>query len=266
MSRSSTRSRRRTALRSITDRPTETPSGQVAERALVHHLEVADDARQRSPQLVRHRRDERVLGPVELAEALHRLALLLERADLHQRRHQVVGQARADGELARLPASRHHRLHDHPADDLVAHGDRHARPSTGRPWPRRSPSRASRPSRGSSSTWSICSGSCCCAASISRAVSGSGRSTNELARGSRGHVVGLAPGALHRGVAVGVDRQHVAPVDADRPPDGLGRTVDQLARRRGPRCRAWCSSLTTAGWSGWSSRSAWTERISRTES
>ncbi len=139
MRRSSTRLRSRTALRSITDNPAETPFGSGPMRAVAHHLEVADDAGERCPQLVGDGRDEGVLGAVELLEPMHRLALLLEGAHLHQRGHQVVGEPGTDRQLALLPRSGVRRTAPSSSRRPRRPWRPAPRPATARRGPRRSP-------------------------------------------------------------------------------------------------------------------------------
>ncbi len=121
------------------------------------------------------------------------------------------------------------------------------------------------PSRGSSSARSTWSGSRCCAASNSCVVSTSGRSTNDRGRGRRATA----------GVALHVPRTPAwcspSTGSTSHRSTPSARPTDSAARLTScPDARSWvsaeCTSSTTSGCSGWSSSSAWTDRISSTES
>ena len=142
------------------------------------------------------------------------------------------------------------RLHDHPADDLVAHRDRHRGQC---PHAERLEDLAAAladPSRGSSSTWSIWSG----CALLGRLEQQRGQRLGQVDEGPGAgqprHLRRRAPGALHRrsscSASTGSTSHRSTPMA--RPTDSAARLTSWPDARSS--VSAVCSSSTTSGWSG----------------
>ena len=104
VSRSSTRVSSRSPLRSMRSTAGAARVGEVPGEVLGEQLGVADDAGQRSAQLVAHRRDELALGPVEVEHPLVGLALLVEGEDERLLGRAAVGDVADHAEVAHRAA------------------------------------------------------------------------------------------------------------------------------------------------------------------